>query len=107
MPTCHTPRGPLRLVAIPVPPPPNPNVALTVDADVEKIKAAKVGHLTIAEAIADTVAKIGENMNLRRASPLSVGKGTIASYVHNSVDEGIGKIGVLVALESSGKADEL
>src|SRR5438067_9762036 len=62
------------------------NVALTVDADVEKIKAAKVGHLTIAEAIADTVAKIGENMNLRRASPLSVGKGTIASYVHNSVD---------------------
>jgi len=83
------------------------NVALTVGTDMEKIKAAKVGHITIAEAIADTIAKIGENMTLRRASQLSVGTGVIASYVHNSVEEGLGKIGVLVALESTGKADEL
>ena len=83
------------------------NVALTVGTDVEKIKAAKVGNITIEVAIADTVAKIGENMTLRRASGLSVGKGVIGSYVHNSVDEGLGKIGVLVALESAGKADEL
>ena len=83
------------------------NVALTVGADVEKIKAAKVGHMTLAEAIADTIAKIGENMSLRRASSLSVGEGIIGSYVHNSVDEGLGKIGVIVALESSGKPDEL
>jgi elongation factor Ts len=83
------------------------NVALTVGADIEKIKVAKVGHLTIADAIADTIAKIGENMSLRRASALSVGTGVIASYVHNSVEEGLGKIGVLVALESTGKADEL
>jgi elongation factor Ts len=88
------------------------NVALTVGPDVEKIKAAKVGTLTISEAIADTVAKIGENMSLRRASGLSVGKGheapgVIASYVHSSVVEGLGKIGVLLALESSGNADEL
>jgi elongation factor Ts len=83
------------------------NVALTVGADVEKINAAKVGSLTITEAIADTVAKIGENMSLRRASALSVGTGAIANYVHNSVDEGLGKIGVLVALESTGKTDEL
>jgi elongation factor Ts len=83
------------------------NVALTVGTDVEKIKAAKVGTITIADAIADTIAKIGENMTLRRASPLSVGTGVIASYVHNSVEEGLGKIGVLVALESIGKADEL
>ncbi len=83
------------------------NVALTVGADVEKIKAAKVGTITIEVAIADTVAKIGENMTLRRASGLSVGKGMIGSYVHNSVDEGLGKIGVLVALESAGKAEEL
>jgi elongation factor Ts len=82
-------------------------VALTVGTDMEKIKAAKVGHITIAEAIADTIAKIGENMTLRRASQLSVGTGVIASYVHNSVEEGLGKIGVLVALESTGKADEL
>ena len=50
-------------------------VALTVGADVEKIKAAKAGSITIAEAIADTIAKIGENMTLRRAPALSVGKG--------------------------------
>ena len=83
------------------------NVALTVGADVEKIKAAKVGTISIDVAIADNVAKIGENMSLRRASALSVGKGVIASYVHNSIDEGLGKIGVLMALESAGKADEL
>jgi elongation factor Ts len=83
------------------------NVALTVGTDMEKIKAAKVGHITIADAIADTIAKIGENMTLRRASQLSVGTGVIASYVHNSIEEGLGKIGVLVALESTGKADEL
>src|SRR5262245_56765224 len=83
------------------------NVALIVGPDVEKIKAARVGSLTIADAIADTVAKIGENMSLRRASSLAVGNGVIANYVHNSVDDGLGKIGVLVALDSNGKADEL
>jgi elongation factor Ts len=83
------------------------NVALGVGPDVEKIKAAKVGDITLAEAIAETVAKIGENMSLRRASELSVGNGVIANYVHNSVDEGLGKIGVLVALESTAGGDEL
>ena len=82
-------------------------VALNTGTDVEKIKAAKVGSITVAEAIADTIAKIGENMTLRRAAALSVGKGAIGAYVHNSVVEGLGKIGVLVALESAGKADEL
>ena len=83
------------------------NVALSVGADVEKIKDAKVGDITMAEAIADTIAKIGENMTLRRASSLSVGTGVIGSYTHNSVEEGLGKIGVLVALESAAKADDL
>jgi elongation factor Ts len=83
------------------------NVALGVGPDVEKIKAAKVGNITLAEAIAETVAKIGENMSLRRASQLSVGTGVIANSVHNSVDEGLGKIGVLVALESTAGGDEL
>jgi elongation factor Ts len=78
------------------------NVALTLGGDVEKIKAAKVGEITVAEAIADTIAKIGENMSLRRASSLSVANGVIGSYVHNSVDAGLGKIGVIVALESTG-----
>jgi elongation factor Ts len=83
------------------------NVALTVGPNVEKIKDAKVGGITMAEAIADTIAKIGENMTLRRASSLSVGTGVIGSYTHNSVEEGLGKIGVLVALESAAKADDL
>ncbi len=83
------------------------NIALTVGPSVEKIKAARVGSMTTADAIADTNAKIGENMSLRRASGLSVGNGVIASYVHNAVDEGLGKIGVIVALESAGKSDEL
>jgi elongation factor Ts len=46
-------------------------------------------------------------MSLRRASSVSVGKGVIANYVHNSVEEGLGKIGVIVALESTGNPDEL
>jgi elongation factor Ts len=82
-------------------------VAIAVGADVEKINAAKAGSMTIADAVADAIAKIGENMSLRRASSLSVGKGVIASYMHNAVDEGMGKIGVILALESSGKSDEL
>src|SRR5205085_1901910 len=76
-------------------------------ADIEAIKAAKAGNMTIAEAISSAIATIGENMTLRRAAVLSVGQGVVAAYVHNQVSEGLGKIGVLVALESSGKADEL
>jgi elongation factor Ts len=83
------------------------DVALGVGTDVETILKAKAGSITIAEAIADTVAKIGENMTMRRAAELKVGQGVVASYVHNSVTDGLGKIGVIVALESAGKADEL
>ena len=83
------------------------DVALNVGTDVETINAAKVGSVTVAEAISDTIAKIGENMTLRRAAQLSVSKGAIGMYVHNSVVDGLGKIGVLLGLESTGKADEL
>ena len=82
-------------------------VALTAGSDVNKILAARAGSITIADAIADTIAKVGENMTLRRAAELSVGKGVVASYVHNSVTDGLGRIGVIVALESTGNADEL
>jgi elongation factor Ts len=82
-------------------------VALDVGADVGKIKAAKVGSVTIETAIADAIATIGENMTLRRAALLEVGQGVVASYVHNAVIEGAGKMGVTVALESAGKTDEL
>jgi elongation factor Ts len=83
------------------------NVALDVGTDVDKILAAPIGDRTVADAINETIAKIGENMTLRRAAALSVGKGVVASYVHSSVTDGLGRIGVLVALESPGRADEL
>jgi elongation factor Ts len=82
-------------------------VALDVGSDIEKIKAAKVGQVTVETAIADAIATIGENMTLRRAASLEVGKGVVSSYIHNAVIEGAGKMGVIVALESAEKADEL
>jgi elongation factor Ts len=83
------------------------DVALNVGTDVEKIKQTKVGDTTVEDAISTLIAKIGENMSLRRAGALSVRQGVIATYVHNTVAEGLGKIGVLVGLESAGQADEL
>ena len=83
------------------------DAALDTGGNVDKILAAKAGAITIDEAIADTIAKVGENMSLRRAAEISVGKGAIGSYVHNAVSDGLGRIGVLVALESTGKSDEL
>ena len=83
------------------------DVALDAGASVDKILAAPIGGITTADAINDTIAKIGENMTLRRAAGLTVSKGVIASYMHSSVTDGLGRIGVLVALESPGKADEL
>lgn len=83
------------------------DVALTAGADVEKIKAAKAGSMTIDEAIAHAIATIGENMSLRRAAEVSVSKGAIGTYVHNSISDGLGKIGVIVGLESPGQIDEL
>ncbi|MEO1143770.1 MAG: translation elongation factor Ts, partial [Pseudomonadota bacterium] len=59
------------------------------------------------EAITDAIATIGENMNLRRTAKMEVGEGVVSTYMHNSAGDGIGKIGVLVALESAGNADAL
>ena len=63
--------------------------------------------MTVETAIADAIATIGENMTLRRATSLEVSKGVVSSYVHNAAVEGAGKMGVIVALESAGKTDEL
>src|SRR3977135_723107 len=82
-------------------------VALDVGPDVEKIKAGKAGGATVEHALAEGVATIGENLTLRRAAALSVRQGAIGSYVHSSVVDGLGKIGVLVGLESPGKSAEL
>jgi elongation factor Ts len=83
------------------------DVALSAGADLDTLNKAKIGNIPVADAIQDSIAKIGENISLRRATSLEVNQGAVASYIHNSVGEGLGKIGVLVALESTGKADEL
>ena len=83
------------------------NVALDVGTDVEAIKAGKVGDLTVNDAINAAIATIGENMSLRRAGQVSITAGAVGTYVHNAVSEGLGKIGVIVALESPGQKDEL
>ncbi len=82
-------------------------IALDTGPDVEKIKAAKVGSVTAADAISSAIATIGENMTLRRAAAVTVSQGAVGSYMHNAVGDGLGKIGVIVGLESSGQADEL
>ncbi|HYY84766.1 MAG TPA: translation elongation factor Ts, partial [Beijerinckiaceae bacterium] len=62
---------------------------------------------TIRDRLQELIATIGENMTLRRVARLDVTQGVIATYVHNAVSEGLGKIGVLVALESAGDVDQL
>jgi elongation factor Ts len=82
-------------------------VALDKGTDVEAIKATKVGSSTVEDALASAVATVGENMTLRRAAGVTVSKGVVGSYVHSALADGLGKIGVIVGLESAGKTDEL
>jgi elongation factor Ts len=77
--------------------------ALSTDGSVEAVRAAKMPNgMTVDDAIKAAVATIGENLTLRRTASLSVKNGGVASYVHGAVAPGLGKIGVLVGLESSG-----
>ncbi|MCA3263634.1 MAG: elongation factor Ts [Telmatospirillum sp.] len=82
--------------------------ALSTGDDVAALAAAAypTGG-TATEALTALVAKIGENMTLRRAVVLKVSAGAVATYVHSSVAPGLGKIGVLVALESTGDVEKL
>ena len=83
-------------------------VALAGGDSIDAIKAAKMpSGGTVEEVLTNNIATIGENQNLRRARVLEVGKGAIVPYMHNSVSPGLGKIGVLVALESEAGADVL
>ena len=83
-------------------------VALTQGGDVEGVlKAQASAGGTVQEAISNAIATIGENMTLRRVATLDVSEGVIGQYVHGSTGDGLGKIGVIVALESTGKAEEL
>lgn len=83
------------------------SAALEQGGDVEKIKTAKAGGATVADKLTNLVATIGENMGLRRGVALQVKNGVVASYVHSAVAPGLGKIGVLVAIESTGDAAKL
>lgn len=85
------------------------NTSLGTDGSVEAVGAAIIdgGSKPVSETLTDAVATIGENIGLRRAAAMSVDKGVVASYVHNSVADGLGKIGVLVALESDGDKSAL
>jgi elongation factor Ts len=83
-------------------------VALTGSDDLEAIKAAAMpSGTTVAEVLTNNIATIGENQSLRRARRLQVEKGAVVSYVHNAQAPGLGKIGVLVALESDAPAEAL
>jgi elongation factor Ts len=83
-------------------------LALDKGGDVEALKtAAYPGGKTVADKLTELVATIGENMQLRRAATLAVANGIVASYVHSAAAPGLGKIGILVALESTGPEDKL
>ncbi|WP_332714575.1 translation elongation factor Ts [Pelagibacterium mangrovi] len=83
--------------------------ALAVDGDVEALAAAAYPGTgrTVGEELTEAIAKIGENMTLRRAALLEVSEGVVGTYVHSAISEGLGRIGVLVGLESSGDKDKL
>ncbi len=84
------------------------NIALANDGDVVKVAhATSSTGGTVNEMLQGLVATIGENMSLRRAGAISVSEGVVATYIHNVAADGLGKIGVLVALESPGDASRL
>jgi len=82
-------------------------VALRLGDDIAVIKAASLGEKTVEETLTNNIATIGENQNLRRAKRLEVTQGAVIPYIHNQAAQGLGKIGVLVALESDAGADVL
>ena len=84
-------------------------LALSVGEDVDAIRAAQYPGTqhTVAEELTRLIATIGENMTIRRARVFTVPSGTVATYMHSAVKPGLGKIGVLVAIESTSELDAL
>ena len=82
-------------------------VALGTDGSAEAVASAAYPGTgkSVADTIKDAVGTIGENMSFRRAAKLSVSQGAVATYIHNGVADGLGKMGVLVAIETAGNAD--
>ncbi len=85
------------------------SAALSTDGSVEAVSAATyaASGKSVEDTIKDAIGTIGENLTLRRAAALSVDEGVVATYIHNGVADGLGKLGVLVALKSSGNKDAL
>ncbi|MCI5049010.1 MAG: translation elongation factor Ts [Rickettsiales bacterium] len=83
--------------------------ALDVDGDIEALKTfeCKKANKPVNDVVTEAVASIGENIQLRRSAALSVANGVVATYIHNAVSPNLGKIGVLVALESTGDKAKL
>ncbi|MGE3303403.1 MAG: translation elongation factor Ts [Hyphomonadaceae bacterium] len=83
-------------------------LALKVGGDLQALLASPApGGGSVQEEITNLIATIGENINLRRAAALSVSQGVVAPYVHNAIAPNLGRVGVLVALESAGRAEVL
>ena len=84
-------------------------VALIEGNQINNINSAKIpnGERSVEEELSYLIATIGENMTIRRAAVVSVSKGILASYIHNAMTPGMGKIGVLVGLESDSDSPEL
>ena len=83
--------------------------ALSTDGSVEAVSAATVASSgkSVTDTVKDAVGHIGENLTFRRSAKLSVDAGVVASYIHNAVSDNLGKLGVLVALKSTGDKDAL
>lgn len=84
-------------------------IALEKGGDLDAIQAAAFPGTgrTVADELTHMIATIGENMSFRRAGALTVSQGVVASYIHNAAGPGLGRIGVLVAVESAGDKDKL
>lgn len=85
------------------------SVAMSTDGSADAVSAATVPSTgkSVTDTVKDAVAHIGENMNFRRSAKLSVDDGLVATYVHNAVADGLGKLGVIVAVKSTGNKDAL
>jgi elongation factor Ts len=82
-------------------------LALEESGDVEKLLNRKMGAASVQATLTELVAKIGENLSVRRATALAVSPGVVAAYVHNATSPELGKIGVLVALKSTADKSKL
>lgn len=84
-------------------------LALQTGGNIDKLSGMDYpgAGMSVKDHVTEMVGTIGENLNLRRSADLEVGEGVVAQYLHGAVTPGLGKIGVLVALESTGDKDKL